>query len=245
MTPCDWPTLGCDTCCDLDIPPDIMDAASISAQQWLWESTKRRFGNCEVTIRPCLSDCNTSTNISPWWPWRDPDGGWVNVGCGRCGSTCSCSAISEVILPTPGEVSAVELAGVALVEGTDWRLDNMRRLVRLGGRWPRCQDMTADPPTWAVTYTPGLPVPEMGQLAAGQLACQLARRACGQKCDIPTNATVVNRQGVSILIEPGEKTGLWMVDNWIEMMNRPLAKVWSPDMSVTRTVTASESPGSP
>lgn len=241
MTPCEWPTLGCDTCCDLDVPPDIAEATAASAKQWLWEATKRRFGNCPVTIRPCLPDCHFGTSTA-WVPWRDPVGGWVNVGCGRCGNSCSCGGrVSEVILPTVGEVLSVEIDGVEM-SAEDWRLDNKRHLVRLDGDWPRCQDLAADPPTWAVTYTPGLPVPEMGQLAAGQLACQLARRACGQKCDMPANATTITRQGVTVLVEPGGKTGLWMVDNWVEMMNRPLAKIWSPDIAVTRTVTASESP---
>jgi hypothetical protein len=105
-----------------------------------------------------------------------------------------------------------------------------------GGVWPTCQDFTADPPTWEVTYTPGLEVPEMGRIALGSLVCQLARRVCGQACDLPANVTAVTRQGVTIALDPTTETGLWIVDQWVAMVNRPLAKVWSPDLSPVRTI---------
>lgn len=231
---CDWPLLGCDTCCDLDVPPDVLEAAQEAAVDWLWNATNRRFGNCQVTILPCLQTCDAG--YGPWSAWvpYHTRSGWVNVGCGRCRDACSCSSISEVILPTVGTVSEVAEDGVVL-DPSAWRVDNMRRLVRLdGGVWPTCQDFAADPPTWTVTYAPGYPVPSMGQLAAATLACQLARRACGAKCDLPANATQVTRQGVSITLDPSMSTGLWTVDQWIEMINRPVSRVWSPDLGFTR-----------
>lgn len=243
MGPCDWnPTyVNCgedNSCLHIDALDPVAAAAVMEAGvYWLWEASHRRFGNCPVTIRPCLRGCETGRM---WRPYRSTSG-WVNVGCGSCGDRCSCSHFSEVLLPTIGEVLAVESHGVSLPPGS-WRVDNMRRLVRVdGGVWPRCQDVTADPPTWAVTYIPGLPVPEMGRLVAGTLICQLARRFCGEKCDLPPNTTQVTRQGISITLTPGDNTGLWQVDQWLGLVNRPMARVHSPDLAVTRVVETSGS----
>jgi hypothetical protein len=244
---CDWPILGCDTCCDLDVPPDIMEAAQEAAVDWLWNATNRRFGNCEVTILPCLQSCGYTSAMGygsypAWIPYRT-SGGWVNVSCG-CRRSCSCTTISELILPTVGTVSEVAEDGVIL-DPSAWRVDNMRRLVRLdGGVWPTCQDFTADPPSWTVTYSPGYPVPSMGQLAASTLACQLARRVCGHKCDLPANTTQVTRQGVSITIDPTTNTGLWLVDNWVEMVNKAPARVYSPDVPAPLVTVTSSSESS-
>lgn len=232
MTVCDWPVQGCDTCCDLDVHPDVLAATQTMATEWLWEATNRQFGNCPVEILPCAKGCSGSGN--QWVPYRTASG-WTNVGCGTCADTCSCTSLSEIILPTPGTVLSVSSNGFSLPPEA-WRVDNMRRLVRLdGGRWPTCQDFTADPPTFAVIYTPGYEVPLQGQLAAAALACQLARRACGEKCDLPANTTQVTRQGVTITIDPGKETGLWVVDQWVQLMNRPHATITSPDVGVLRS----------
>lgn len=138
---------------------------------------------------------------------------------------------------------AVESHGVSLPP-TSWRLDNHRLLVRIdGGSWPTCQDLSySETPDFAVTYIPGLDLPVQGQLAAGTLSCQLARRFCGAKCDLPANTTAVSRQGVSITIEPGADTGLWVIDQWIGIVNRAIPTVRSPDISRVRTHYPATSP---
>jgi hypothetical protein len=245
---CGWEPLysDCDcegTCCHLNgLSPTMTDAILGAATRWLWEATNRRFGNCPVTIRPCMKDCyggyTGGTNIGAypaWIPYRTTSG-WFNVSCGRCGNNCSCGHVSTVKLPTTGFVHEVTLDGVTM-DAEDWRLDNRQYLLRLdGGVWPSCQDMAADPPTWAVTYTPGLPVPLQGQIALGQLVCQMARLACGDKCQLPAGVVSVVRQGVTVNIAPTTEavTGLWLIDSWMGMVNRAPARVWWPEMTPTR-----------
>lgn len=236
LGPCDWNPLFSDcgedgTCTHVDsLHPDLSHVVQQAGVTWLWNATFRHYGNCPVTILPCLKQCSGYGSYPAWVPYRTSEG-WVNVSCGTCGSSCSCSSISEIVLPTVGTVSEVSESGVVL-DATEWRLDNHRYLLRLGGdSWPACQDLNyEDEPTLSVTYTPGHSVPSMGQLAAGTLICQLARRLCGAKCDLPANATTVSRQGVSIALDSTTGTGLWIIDQWVEMVNRAVSKVWAPSL---------------
>lgn len=243
MTPCDWPieyaTCEGDTCVHMEsLDPAVVTAIEGMAVTWLWEATRRRFGNCPVTLLPCLNGCHNNYG-QPWGVYRIPGStSWVNMGCGSCSGTCSCGSVSQVILPTKGAVVEVRIDG-EIVPADDWKVLSNKYLLRTdGGSWPQCQDLAADPPTWEVDFVPGFPVPAMGPILTGQLACNLARRFCGQGCELPANTTAVTRQGVSILIEPGEATGIWVIDQWVTMMNQAVARVWSPDVRVVHTVEA-------
>jgi hypothetical protein len=245
LGPCDWDPIysDCegDTCTHLDsMDPALAEVVQAAGVTWLWEATLRRYGNCPVTILPCLRQCSGYGSWPAWVPWRTA-GGWVNVSCGRCGSSCSCSSISEIVLPTTGTVLGVAESETVL-DSSAWRLDNHRYLVRLDGSWPVCQDLSyVEHPSLAVTYIPGLPVPAMGQLAAGTFICQLARRLCGASCDLPANASAVSRQGITITLDATTETGLWVVDQWVEMVNRATPRVYSPDVPVTRLAVLSGS----
>lgn len=235
---CDWTPIFSEcggedgSCSHLDsMNADLSEVVQEVGVTWLWEATMRRFGNCPVTILPCNQGCSSYGSSPPWVPYRTA-AGWVNVGCNRCGNDCSCTHVDQIILPTSGTVTEVVVDGSELSEDA-WRVYNRKILARIdGGTWPTCQDLAyATTPEFSVTYTPGNDVPAMGQLAAGSLICQLARRLCGQSCDLPANATNVSRQGVSIVLDPGMTTGLWVIDQWIDMMNKGVAKVWTPSMS--------------
>ena len=237
MGPCDWPvnyaTCEGDVCSHMDsVDPIVVPIIEQQAAYWLWEATLRRFSNCPVTLLPCNRRCASYGASPPWVPYRTA-GGWVNVACGRCGLDCSCTFVDNLILPTAGTVLAVEIDGDVLSVDA-WRVYNRRHLTRIdGGSWPTCQDLAyVTTPNFSVTYIPGAEVPEMGGILAGQLACQIARRICGQSCELPANATAVTRQGVSILIEPGTATGIWIIDQWVEMMNKAVSKVWTPESRV-------------
>ncbi len=248
VTACDWDPLFADcaedgSCSHLDsMPADVAEAVQTSAIEWLWDATFRRYGNCPVTILPCKRTCSGYGSWPAWLPYRTA-GGWTNVDCGRCGNDCSCSSVDQIILPTIGTVLGVESNGIPL-PSTSWRLDNHRLLVRIdGGEWATCQDLSyEETPTLAVIYVPGLEVPSMGRLAAGTLICQLARRYCGAKCDLPANTSSVSRQGVTIAIDPQAETGLWVVDQWVEIANRATPRVYSPDVPILRTAETLTSP---
>lgn len=232
---CDWPVIytQCEdngSCLHLEGMDELTAEAVVeSATEWLWNATNRRFGNCTSTLLPCLKGCRHGGRPQPF---RLAPGSlsWINVGCAACGNMCSCSNISAVTLPTFGTVTEVRLDGVVF---DDWQLLNGKYLLRIdGGQWPTCQELGVTPPTWEVDFVPGNPVPQMGQIAAGLLACQMARRFCGQACDLPANTTNVTRQGVTIAIDPMTETGIYLIDHWIKRMNVAPARVWSPDVPV-------------
>lgn len=211
------------------------------AAEYLWRWTGQRFGVCETTIRPCRQDCTvglstygTSGSLSsPWQPVL-LSGQWYNLGCaGGCGDNCGCTSgrALEFEKPIAGVVEVV-VDGVTLDPST-YRVDDGRYLVRLDGKfWPYCQNMTrapGEPNTWTVTVRTGSPVPIGGQIAAGKLACELAKAACGAKdCELPQRWQTITRQGVTISaaidlfegLDQG-KTGVWLIDSWVASVNKP------------------------
>jgi hypothetical protein len=193
--------------------PELQATAAEIATEILWNRTKRQFGTCSVTLRPCRKEC------FPAWPWIPSNGwndlsgmsypfpalvggNWINIACGTCTSGCSCSRVSEVRLPYPvAAITEVKVDGVVLAP-TAYRVDNFNLLVRLDGEeWPRCNDLNLEDTevgTWSVTAEYGQAVPELGKLAAGQLATEIAKRCVNASgCLIPAGSVQeVTRQGV-------------------------------------------------
>jgi hypothetical protein len=71
-------------------------------------------------------------------------------------------------------------------------------------------------------------VPIGGQVAAGKLALELQKAACGASgCELPKRWTNIARQGVTISaaldtyddIEKG-RTGIWIVDSWVTSVTK-------------------------
>lgn len=273
-SPCDWPLAHCgeggESCASLaGLGADVAALVEQAAQEYLWRWTGRRFGTCSLTVRPCREECyGGSTYRGPGWftmglPYFGQPGGgvlnpaliggaWFNRPCGDCAGRCACSEVQGVTLGGPVvSVESVLLSGVELAPNA-YRVDNNVELVRLdGGRWPACQDMTAalgEADTFGVTYTHGIAVPAGGQLAAGVLACQLAKAVCGDRaCRLPQNVATVSRQGVTItLLQSNETmydhgtTGLWAVDSWVASVNSTKhtgGRVYSPDIGPRRRTT--------
>lgn len=254
--PCSWPMVMCGTgsgesgssdCSHLDnLSPEMQEAVVGAAVDFLWEATGRRYGLCETTARPCDPFCaNGSTyegysgapagglygwfGSGSWWgPIPYISGGrWWNAECG-CNS--SCGHMDYVKLPGPvNEVLEVYIDGELF---TDWILDSKGLGRTDGGRWPRQQDQRlplTDANTFGVVYNRGLVVPSGGQLAAGTLACQLARWACNDgSCQLPRRVTNIIREGTTVAFSEDDfqmlfsenSTGLWVVDQWIASVNR-------------------------
>lgn len=197
------------------------------AAEILWEWTGRRFGVCEVTVRPCQEGCGGRSATSTFWgrgPRYDPmfprfglggqtTGGWMpvllagewfNIGCG-CTGGCRCGVDPRYALRLPGpigSVTSVVIDGETLPP-TAYRVDGGQMLVRTDGEmWPKCQDLHAnpgEPNTFSVTYKRGVPVPVGGQIAAGRLACEMALADCGSEdCALPERMQSMTRQGISI-----------------------------------------------
>lgn len=217
--PCqDWPVIW--KCSLSGYAPSVTGAALSAASEMLYELSGQRFSQCEIAIRPCRQDCYNGTWYGRgWWGgwgygWGGYSGGfvqpvnlgggnWVNLTCGQCSSGCSCSIVSEVFLPGPVlEIIEVKVDGIVLTGGVDYRLDDYRKLVRLNGQqWPICNDLNkadTETGTWSVTAVYGEPVPVLGQIAVGELACEFAKLIAGQPCALPSGVTEITRQGLSM-----------------------------------------------
>jgi hypothetical protein len=114
-------------------------------------------------------------------------------------------ALEETTFPGPiYDVTEVKLDGVVLTKNVDYRVDDYRKLVRLGGNlWPFCQDMNLDDTeanTWSVTALYGEPVPALGQLAVGELASEFVRYLLCLECQLPQGVVDISRQGTSMTV---------------------------------------------
>jgi len=228
--PCDnWPyRLLCEVSAE---SAPITGYAVAMATDLLWSMTGMRFGLCNVTLRPCRRDCY-DTFPDGWGMWPQPaliGGQWFNLTCGGCFGDCSCSSVSDFVLPSPvHQILDITIDGTPMVTGS-YRLDNNRIVVRTdGGVWPACNDLSVDdgqPGTWTVTATFGEPVPDGGVLAMGELICEIIRGATGGDCRLPAGVTQLIRQGVTIQYpDIGEmfrrgRTGLYLVDMFINTWN--------------------------
>lgn len=240
--PCEpWPVL----CTDYPdgAEPDLIEEAEWIATEILWEGTKKQYGLCSMTLRPCRQECFPAWPWIPasgWydvsglsWPFPAPalvGGKWINIACGQCTSGCSCSKVPEVQLPYPvAAVTQVKVDGVVLPT-TAYRVDDWRLLVRLDGLdWPRCNDLNLDdtePDTWSVTAQYGVTVPRSGRMAAGQLATQIVKRCMNSgDCLIPEGVvTQISRQGVTKTFVDAAafaagRTGLYWVDLFLNRKN--------------------------
>lgn len=258
ILPCDWPVDY--SACGGGLPEPLasLPASGVAtfeemAATYLWDWTGRKYGQCEVTLRPCRQDCWEGR--STFWggsggPLRGGlpftpaliRGQWYNLGCGTCGDACGCGSTQALRLPGPiASVGEVQIDGTVL-DPAAYRVDNGRFLVRQDGDlWPTCQDMNlmlGQPDTWGVTYTKGYAVPKGGQVAAGLLANELAKAACNDKtCGLPRRVQSITRQGVTVAvldafddIDEGH-TGIWLIDSWVaSVVRRPRRmRVLSPD----------------
>lgn len=233
----------------------------------LWTLTGRRFGCCEVTVRPCKPDPQCQGGLSDliYWDRRGTgldnlgvsvtplliDGQVFNISCGCLGG-CTCKAPCEFFLPGPiCEVTEVKV-GDTILDSSAYTVYDHSKLVFLSGTdCPDCQNY--DLPlgmdgTWSATYTIGEPLPPGANMMAGLYACELGKAVASDgSCGLPKTIQSLARQGIEIglpdpfaLAESG-LTGLPVVDLWIKAVNpykmAQRPRVWSPDIPVVRRET--------
>lgn len=256
--PAENPSTGCGPLNDLT--PTQRANFERMAGEMLWNWSDRVFGLCDVKIRPCRSGCASAAywRETFWgrgpYPWMNRvnsgswvplliGGQWYNLDCG-CAGACSCAEEGPTALRLPGPVASVSEVKIdgAVLDPSAYQVLYNRVLVRLDGKtWPACQDLMADsdkPNTFEVSYRRGVPVPTGGQIAAGVLACELAKAACNDSsCQLPQRIQTLTRQGVTIgfnddfsMLDEG-KTGIWLIDSWTASVRKPPshAGVRSPD----------------
>lgn len=248
--PCNW-SVSMSTCPDWgSYDVEIRDAAMAYATMTLWAATGRRFGLCEVTVRPCgvrSANCSevvgyVADGADGWLPYIYTDGAYRSPS-GSCAPRC------QVWLPgRVDSVVSVTQDGVT-VDPASYRVDDWRWLVRTdGGCWPTVVDLSSDVEPFEVTYMRGTPVPRPLLDAAATLACEWAKGAVGDKtCRLPARITSITRQGVSMSaldtdsLSKRNFTGIQEVDQVIFALNpRGLdaaSRVYSPDIPYPRRVT--------
>jgi hypothetical protein len=224
--------------CDIPLESAAVSGYALqAASEIIYYATAQRFDTCQTTLRMCRRTCYGSYFPYGWWEYGygGPrpaliNGQWYNIVCGACGDGCSCSIVSEVMLPGPiQEIVQVTVDGVVLEEGVDYRLDDYRKLVRLGGnQWPICNDLNlgiTEVGTWSVTFIGGEPLPALGKLAVGELFCDILADLTGGDCKVPYTVTQLTRQGVTLTFETIQEAlkegfqGLKYTDKFIATYN--------------------------
>src|SRR5688572_4241132 len=129
--PCGW-TIDTGCCEDwATYPAAVQTRATTWATHILGYLSGRRYGACEVTVRPCGRRCDGWSGYmthpvvggpGAWMsPYIDGDMTWRNC---VCPGACSCEASCQVLLPGPvASVSEVMIDGAVLAPEA-YRVDN-------------------------------------------------------------------------------------------------------------------------
>ncbi|MCZ7478885.1 hypothetical protein [Micromonospora sp. WMMC273] len=255
MGPCAWEVTP--TCPDWNRYSEQQRADAIAvATLLLWAATGRRYGQCEVTVRPCnppppprlyvtypvTGDAVSGDGGGGYGPVLD-GGRWFN----RCGAGCSCSSRCEVLLDGPVTADAIVAVTVdgGVVPGSSYEMHDGNVLVRTDGLcWPSCADPATD--QFQVTYLRGLPPPPALLAAAAMLACEVAAGGAGGPCRLPARMSSLTRQGVEVQVEQITDgtdpfvTGIPEVDRIVSALNphrrHGPAVVLSPDLPTARRI---------
>ena len=217
--------------------------------------TADQVATCPIVVRPCSLGCQNGSDVylaapatAPFGPGYGPyigaNGTWYNsCGCSTPGE-CSCTVLSEVILPGPvGDIVEIWLDG-AVFDSANYRVDNGNRLVRLdGGAWPACQPMQQNEhgdDAFSVTYYRGAAPDSILLYAAGLLAVEWYKACTSDKtCRLPAGVQNVSRQGVSYQIQTSlfsdGTTGIREVDAVIARYN-PWGLKMAPTISTPQTI---------
>lgn len=208
-----WP-VSHDMCPDpAGLDDDVLALAEGIAVNTLRTLTGHQVGGCPIVVRPstrvpCEFGPAYRVTHTPLWP---------TVTC-ACGET-----LNHLTLPGPvGAVTQVRVGAEVLPE-TAYRVVG-ETLIRTDGLpWPVYQNPATATADFAVTYIPGYRVDEHGAIAAGVLACEIAKALENKPCSLPSGATTVVRTGVTIEVPRdafGEGlTGLPVVDSFIRRWN--------------------------
>ena len=210
-------------------PEDVdCDASSPSASgmvavacDWVYTYTGSRWpGVCTTTIRPTLP-C-----------------GHDLIRC-RCHDRWDRLDLTRWLKPPILTIEDVTVGGTSYTPADVARIDNNKWLTPIAegeALWPwphqNLNKANGEADTWSITVTHGALPPTPVLQAAEELACQLVKRVLGRDCELPSNATSVSDNGVSInlAIPVGGKTGIPRIDTVLELYGagRRRSRIYDP-----------------
>jgi hypothetical protein len=239
--PITWPTGAEPT------DPNIKRLCELYASACMTALTLHRVGGNPVTIMPASRE-----RIPGHYVWLSPVPDAYPLGSFYPGTfypsaqdlkePLTVTEVEAIDLPGPvGAVTEVLIDGVAL-DASNYRVEDGRYLVRLDSQpWP---ESSGD--NFVVTYLNSYPVDEMGAHAAGIMANEWLKAITRSKdkCRLPSNATNVARQGITIEVATGMfpegVTGMPEIDAYLMLFNpfglRVMPRVYSPDLARNRQV---------
>lgn len=129
---------------------------------------------------------------------------------------------TEIELPSPvvADSVVVTIGGVVLPTSA-YTLYSGHTLVRTDGEsWPVSSSLSeVSGGDWSIAFRYGQDVPMSGILACRELAIHVALACSGKVSKIPARATSLSRGGLSINLMRGEKTGIPLVDDFVQWSN--------------------------
>lgn len=228
----DAPTIGCEQWpiiwpCDItNVDTDVAAAAWSLASQLLWALSGYRVGVCAYreAFRP-------ATSGTCGYPYKDANGNWRNNGQ-NSGLCC------RVLLTHRPVESIIEVVDGGVVLDVDQYALEGSWLRRRGACWST--SFSCDDPELIVTYQAGVPIPAGTGLAVGEVACEYISALNGDPCRLPSRATSITRQGVTVTLASAaeftdkRRIGLPITDAWLETIvgsgPRVASRVYSPDL---------------
>lgn len=227
---CDpWPVIWpCDT---TTIDPALLDAAQSLAEQLLWAMSGYRVGVC--TFRESFRQPNTGVCGVPY---KDQYGYWHNNG--QLGGMCCRVLLTHRPVQS---INTVTDGGVVL--GVDQYVLEGSWLRRRGTCW--LTSFPCDDPQLIVDYQSGVSFPAGTGAAVGEVACEYLSALRGDACRLPSRATSITRQGVTVTLDNAaefwhgnyvtrRRIGLPITDAWLESVAgsgpRIASRVYSPDL---------------
>lgn len=201
-----------------DVDADVLEAASIKAGVILYTLSGHRVGLCADTVRPATE-------------------------CGTCSGRCYCTNAGDRITLSSGlgpitGVGEVNIGGDVL-DASEYRFYPSGQVLyrRPPEVWPTSDLKWAecgDPDTLCIQVLVGNAPDAWALDVHAELTCELVKACTGEECRIPSNATSVNSQGISITLTATEaKQFIPAVAGWVAAVNpnnaQDFSRVYSPD----------------
>lgn len=189
--------------CPDDAAETVVTSAITAASEWIYNASGRRWsGTCTTTERPC--GCGCGCTVYDWW---DQSVAWTHYYHGLPGRNfglCTCTS-QPIIELTYGPIIGTPTVTIGGAGFADFSVVPPNRLLRTDGNaWPTCQDYTSAATGMLVTYTHGATPPELGKLAAADLAAEIINSCTGNACALPSGTVNVTRRNISIRLDPEE-----------------------------------------